>query len=48
MGFSKVEQFDQNIKALELYNKWNQEIEDKCNEALLNEPEKDFDWRIFG
>jgi len=47
MGFSRPEQFDDNIRALELYYKWNDEIENKCKEILHNEPEPDFDWRNY-
>jgi voltage-dependent potassium channel beta subunit len=34
LGFSRLEQIDENLKALELYYKWNQEIENKV-EAIF-------------
>ena len=40
-----MEQFEENIKALELYKKWTPEIEKRCNEILGNAPEPDLDWR---
>mgnify|MGYP001385451247 CR=1 FL=1 len=32
LGFTKLEQIEENMKALELYKKWNDEIEKKCEE----------------
>lgn len=45
LGFTRLSQVDENIKALELYEKWNADIEKKCKDALDNEPESDMDWR---
>jgi hypothetical protein len=36
------------LKALELYKKWNNDIEKKCEEILGNCPEADMDWRKWG
>ena len=35
------------MKALELYAQWNEEIEQKCSQILSNDPEADFDWRVW-
>ena len=45
LGFTRVEQVEENIKALELYKKWNADLEKKVNDALGNTPEADLDWR---
>jgi aryl-alcohol dehydrogenase-like predicted oxidoreductase len=45
LGFTKIEQVDENLKAFELYKKWNADIEKKCRDILENEPETDMDWR---
>eukprot|EP00347_Sterkiella_histriomuscorum_P013781 403363388 len=45
LGFSKLEQVDENLKAIELVIKWNEDIEKKVREILGNEPEPDMDWR---
>jgi len=47
MGASKVSQLEENLKALELYHKWNPDIEEKCNQALKNTPETDLDFRTW-
>jgi len=47
LGCSKVEQVDENIKALELYRKWTPEIEKRCEEILGNTPEQELDWRTW-
>ncbi len=38
LGFSRVSQIDENMKALELLKKWTPEIEKKVREILDNEP----------
>jgi voltage-dependent potassium channel beta subunit len=48
LGFSRVEQVDENLKAFELYKKWTQEIEDKVSAILDNTPAIDIDFRIWG
>ena len=45
LGFTKVSQVEENLKALELYYKWNEEIEKKCQEILGTDPEADMDFR---
>jgi len=45
LGFTRIEQVDENLKALELYKKWNADIEKKCRDILENDPEVDMDWR---
>lgn len=45
LGFTRLEQVDENLKALDLYAKWNDEIEKKVRDILQNEPETDMDWR---
>ena len=47
LGFSRLEQVDENLKALELYKKWNAEIEKKTGEILSNIPEADMNWRTW-
>ena len=47
LGFTRLEQIDENFKALELYKKWTPEIEKKCLEILDNNPEADLDWRTW-
>jgi aryl-alcohol dehydrogenase-like predicted oxidoreductase len=45
LGFTRLEQVDENMKALELYGKWNSEIEKKVRDIFTNDPEADMDWR---
>jgi len=45
LGFSKLSQVDENLKAYELYKKWNDELEKKVSDILSNTPEPDMDWR---
>ncbi|CDW71416.1 aldo keto reductase family protein [Stylonychia lemnae] len=47
LGFSKVSYVDENLKALELYRKWNKEIEQKCEALLSNQPQGTTDYRTF-
>ena len=47
LGFSKVAQVDENMKALELYKKWTPEIEKKVRDAFSNDPDVDMDWRTW-
>lgn len=47
LGFTKLEQVEENVKALELYKKWNSDIEKKCEDILANSPEPDLDWRTW-
>ena len=48
LGFTRLEQVDENLKAMELYKKWNDETEAKIKAILDNEPETDMDWRKWG
>ena len=45
LGFTRIEQVEENMKALELYGKWNAEIEKKVRDILGNDPEDEMDWR---
>ena len=45
LGFTRLEQVDENLKALELYYKWTPEIEKTVNDILGNTPEPDTDFR---
>ena len=45
LGFTRLEQVDENLRAIELYNKWNADIEKQVNDILDNAPEADMDWR---
>jgi len=36
LGFSRLEQIDENIKALDVYAKWNKDIEDRIEAFLGN------------
>jgi len=46
LGFSRLEQIDENMRALELYKKWTPEIEKKCEE-ILGSLEQELDWRTW-
>jgi len=48
LGFTRLEQVDENLKSLELFAKWNEQIEKKVRAVLNNEPETDMDWRKWG
>lgn len=45
LGFSRLSQVDENLKALELYHKWNADIEKKIEGILGNGPEPTIDFR---
>lgn len=47
LGFSKLEQLDENVKALELYAKWDQVLESRIEALLANAPEFALDFRRF-
>lgn len=47
LGFSRLSQVDENMKALELYKKWDAELEKKVRDILGNDPENDMDWRTW-
>jgi hypothetical protein len=44
LGFTKIEQIHENLKALEVYRNWTSEIEAKCDAILNNQPEQEFDF----
>ena len=44
-GASKTDQVKENMKALDLAARWTQELEDKVNGALTNNPEIDMNFR---
>jgi len=48
LGFSRVEQIDENIGALKVLKKWNKEIEDKIEALLGNTPAREIDFKSFG
>jgi len=45
LGFTRIEQVTENLKALELYQQWNADIEKRVRDILGNDPEADMDWR---
>ncbi len=48
LGFTKLSQVEENLKALDLYYKWTPEIEKKTRAILDNEPEVTMDFRKWG
>lgn len=47
LGFTRVTQVEENLKALELYRKWNADIEKRVEDILGNVPEADIDFRVW-
>jgi voltage-dependent potassium channel beta subunit len=47
LGFSRLSQVEENLKAVELYHKWTPEIENRVADVLNNAPEAIMDWRAF-
>jgi hypothetical protein len=47
LGISKLEQLDENVKALELYQKWSKTLEDKVETLLQNPVEPTMEFRTF-
>jgi len=47
LGFTKLTQVEENLKALELYRKWNSDLEKRVNEAVGNDPEADTNFRTW-
>jgi len=35
------------MKALEVYKRWNKDVEKKVRDVLGNDPEPDMDWRTW-
>ena len=48
LGFSKLSQLDENIKALELYHKWSKTLEGKIEKLLENPVDPTINHRSFG
>lgn len=48
LGFTRLSQVEENLKALELYYKWTPEIEKKVRAILENDPEATMDFRTWG
>eukprot|EP01127_Copromyxa_protea_P005763 TRINITY_DN15622_c0_g1_i1.p1 TRINITY_DN15622_c0_g1~~TRINITY_DN15622_c0_g1_i1.p1 ORF type:complete len:367 (-),score=98.76 TRINITY_DN15622_c0_g1_i1:65-1141(-) len=47
LGASRVEQFEENVKALELLNLWNKDLEEKVEAILQNTPETSLDFKTW-
>lgn len=47
LGFTRLSQVEENLKALELYKKWNADIEKRVSEILSNDPEAIMDFRSW-
>jgi len=47
LGASKISQLEDNLKALELLQKWNYDLEEKCNKLLNNAPTPSLDFRTW-
>jgi aryl-alcohol dehydrogenase-like predicted oxidoreductase len=45
LGFTRVSQVEENLKAMELYYKWNADIEKRVRDILANDPEAIIDFR---
>jgi aryl-alcohol dehydrogenase-like predicted oxidoreductase len=46
-GASRLEQVDENLKAVEVLKKWNKEIEQKIEALLQNTPESELNFRTY-
>lgn len=47
LGFTRLSQVEENLKALELYYKWTPELEKRVRDTLGNDPETIQDWRAW-
>ena len=47
LGFSRVQQVEENIGAIGLLERWNKEIEQKVGAILNNTPELEMNWRTW-
>ena len=47
LGFSRVSQIDENMKAIDVLQKWTPELEKRINDALDNTPEMELNWRTW-
>lgn len=43
-GTNKISELEENVKALDIAAEWTQELEDKVEEALANEPETELEY----
>jgi len=48
MGFSRIEQAEENLKAIPLLEKWNKELEARLNEHIKTDPEMPMDMNTWG
>ncbi len=47
LGVSRVEQLEENLKALEVAERWTAEIEKEISDLLRNHPEAELNWRTW-
>ena len=47
LGFTRISQVEENLKSLELYQKWTPEIEKKVRDVLANDPEPMTNFRTW-
>ena len=48
LGFTRLSQVEENLKAMELYYKWNADIEKRVRDVLANDPAPITDFRKWG
>ena len=48
LGFSKVSQVQENLKAVELYKSWTPELEKRVRDILNNDPVSEMEFREWG
>ena len=44
LGFTKIEQIHENLKALEVMRNWTQATEERCSKILNNAPAQEMDY----
>jgi hypothetical protein len=44
LGFTRIDQIHENLKAVEVMRKWNNELEEKCAAIINNQPAEEFDF----
>ena len=47
LGFSRVEQIDENLKSIDLIDKWTPELEQRIEKVLGTAPEMPLDTRTW-
>ena len=47
LGFTKLAQVEENLKAVELLNKWNDDIEKRVRDIVKNDPEAEMEFRTW-